>query len=142
MSMWVISCFASDVGVVSVFFFDATATTGIYTNWHTLSLHYALPIYPDACRAAAPPGRPAAGRRPGRDRALPGMAGLAVGLGAQRRLRSEEHTSELQSLMRNSYAVFCLKKKNKTVSSMQYEPHGSIATTRAINVYNVTQKRT
>src|SRR3546814_4071899 len=27
--------------------------------------------------------------------------------------RSEEHTSELQSLMRNSYAVFCSKKKNK-----------------------------
>src|SRR3546814_8705031 len=27
-------------------------------------------------------------------------------------VRSEEHTSELQSLMRNSYAVFCLKKKN------------------------------
>src|SRR3546814_5017582 len=31
-----------------------------------------------------------------------------------RDLRSEEHTSELQSLMRISYAVFCLKKKNKT----------------------------
>src|SRR3546814_9647074 len=29
----------------------------------------------------------------------------------QRQQRSEEHTSELQSLMRNSYAVFCLKKK-------------------------------
>src|SRR3546814_2418329 len=28
-------------------------------------------------------------------------------------MRSEEHTSELQSLMRNSYAVFCLKKKKK-----------------------------
>src|SRR3546814_10215749 len=28
--------------------------------------------------------------------------------------RSEEHTSEIQSLMRISYAVFCLKKKNKT----------------------------
>src|SRR3546814_5091412 len=28
-------------------------------------------------------------------------------------IRSEEHTSELQSLMRNSYAVFCVKKKNK-----------------------------
>src|SRR3546814_10533764 len=27
--------------------------------------------------------------------------------------RSEEHTSELQSLMRNSYAVFCMKKTNK-----------------------------
>src|SRR3546814_1056655 len=30
--------------------------------------------------------------------------------------RSEEHTSELQSLMRISYAVFCLKKKNTTVN--------------------------
>src|SRR3546814_9507128 len=29
-------------------------------------------------------------------------------------MRSEEHTSELQSLMRISYAVFCLKKKNKS----------------------------
>src|SRR3546814_1103589 len=33
---------------------------------------------------------------------------------AQLRSRSEEHTSELQSLMRISYAVFCLKKKKKT----------------------------
>src|SRR3546814_11939614 len=31
-------------------------------------------------------------------------------------LRSEEHTSELQSLMRSSYAVFCLKKQNKRKS--------------------------
>src|SRR3546814_7239812 len=31
-------------------------------------------------------------------------------------VRSEEHTSELQSLMRISYAVFCLKKKKKTIS--------------------------
>src|SRR3546814_1126522 len=31
----------------------------------------------------------------------------------EERLRSEEHTSELQSLMRISYAVFCLKKKKK-----------------------------
>src|SRR3546814_2672504 len=31
---------------------------------------------------------------------------------AETKLRSEEHTSELQSLMRNSYAVLCLKKKN------------------------------
>src|SRR3546814_4240810 len=33
---------------------------------------------------------------------------------AARHRRSEEHTSELQSLMRISYAVFCLKKKNTT----------------------------
>src|SRR3546814_2457197 len=32
-------------------------------------------------------------------------------------LRSEEHTSELQSLMRISYAVFCLKKKTKKTTS-------------------------
>src|SRR3546814_1089616 len=35
--------------------------------------------------------------------------------------RSEEHTSELQSLMRISYAVFCLKKKNKQISIIQYK---------------------
>src|SRR3546814_9864982 len=33
--------------------------------------------------------------------------------GLRRAMRSEEHTSELQSLMRISYAVFCLKKKTK-----------------------------
>src|SRR3546814_2110408 len=40
---------------------------------------------------------------------------------------SEEHTSELQSLMRISYAVFCLKKKNKI-------------TTRITNIYNLIYK--
>src|SRR3546814_2044068 len=34
-------------------------------------------------------------------------------------LRSEEHTSELQSLMRISYAVFCLKKKKRTTKNAQ-----------------------
>src|SRR3546814_1094046 len=34
--------------------------------------------------------------------------------------RSEEHTSELQSLMRISYAVFCLKKKNYTTRINKY----------------------
>src|SRR3546814_9757339 len=42
-------------------------------------------------------------------RAAQQVAGL--GVTPQRRDRSEEHTSELQSLMRISYAVFCLKKK-------------------------------
>src|SRR3546814_4500643 len=36
------------------------------------------------------------------------------------RIRSEEHTSELQSLMRISYAVFCLKKKKPTYSHDTY----------------------
>src|SRR3546814_6044570 len=42
-------------------------------------------------------------------RFIDALAGAATRLG----LRSEEHTSELQSLMRISYAVFCLKKNNQ-----------------------------
>src|SRR3546814_1806532 len=42
------------------------------------------------------------------------MAGFGVIQGHEQMIRSEEHTSELQSLMRISYAVFCLKKKKKT----------------------------
>src|SRR3546814_2411364 len=37
--------------------------------------------------------------------------------------RSEEHTSELQSLMRSSYAVFCLKKKNIEKENDAHEKH-------------------
>src|SRR3546814_9807481 len=37
----------------------------------------------------------------------------------KRTVRSEEHTSELQSLMRISYAVFCLKKKNESIKITQ-----------------------
>src|SRR3546814_5134067 len=39
------------------------------------------------------------------------LCSLAAGRAGATRGRSEEHTSELQSLMRTSYAVFCLKKK-------------------------------
>src|SRR3546814_7664160 len=46
-----------------------------------------------------------------------GLVMMAFAL-LRRPLRSEEHTSELQSLMRISYAVFCLKKKN------YYETYG------------------
>src|SRR3546814_6565219 len=59
----------------------------------------------------------APGERGGtRQRRAPGPTRLRtigfVGRG-EAMLRSEEHTSELQSLMRSSYAVFCLKKKHK-----------------------------
>src|SRR3546814_5240924 len=45
--------------------------------------------------------------------------------------RSEEHTSELQSLMRSSYAVFCLKKKKeqKNTQSIQRRCHDSYTNT-------------
>src|SRR3546814_432590 len=67
-------------------------------------------------------GRPLTGDRFGRQQldafatqleegARPGVEGAHGTVDRGGRLRSEEHTSELQSLMRISYAVFCLKKK-------------------------------
>src|SRR3546814_8248121 len=43
-------------------------------------------------------------------------------------LRSEEHTSELQSLMRISYAVFCLKKKKQTIKLHTTQTQHTITT--------------
>src|SRR3546814_7103169 len=43
----------------------------------------------------------------------------------ERNQRSEEHTSELQSLMRISYAVFCLKKKTKPKSREKSNQHNT-----------------
>src|SRR3546814_2261643 len=51
-----------------------------------------------------------------------------------RPLRSEEHTSELQSLMRISYAVFCLKKK--TITNMNI--HDELANTITLITSNTT----
>src|SRR3546814_5717660 len=65
----------------------------------------------------APRGERPDGRRPGggRGRGAPRKDAAPAAAAAQRLYeRSEEHTSELQSLMRISYAVFCLKKKTKT----------------------------
>src|SRR3546814_3734160 len=56
-----------------------------------------------------PPRRPQRRRR-----SLVHVARHFLQLPPPRHLRSEEHTSELQSLMRISYAVFCLKKKKQT----------------------------
>src|SRR3546814_5834858 len=66
-----------------------------------------------------PQGPPPAGDSQGgaavplEEPAPPGAHRRGGDAGRRRGGRSEEHTSELQSLMRNSYAVFCLKKKNK-----------------------------
>src|SRR3546814_5492024 len=62
-------------------------------------------------RALGLPFKVAAGPDPlSRPKAIPGP---------RARERSEEHTSELQSLMRISYAVFCLKKKNQTIYQLE-----------------------
>src|SRR3546814_6470840 len=56
-----------------------------------------------------------------------------------RQSRSEEHTSELQSLMRISYAVFCLKKKKKTINRETSEEsyRGQRTHTIVINKKNI-----
>src|SRR3546814_6592459 len=51
---------------------------------------------------------------PARMLEYPGQHGAAGGFAVCAGHRSEEHTSELQSLMRTSYAVFCVIKNNKT----------------------------
>src|SRR3546814_1204271 len=56
-------------------------------------------------------GSPSAAASPSMSSSRKRTTSLVVKLGAPLADRSEEHTSELQSLMRNSYAVFCLKKK-------------------------------
>src|SRR3546814_7819838 len=66
--------------------------------------------------ARRPPNRKRDARRLVPDRAAAGCPrapAVAATGGRDDGARSEEHTSELQSLMRISYAVFCLKKKNK-----------------------------
>src|SRR3546814_2674644 len=50
-------------------------------------------------------------------------------------IRSEEHTSELQSLMRISYAVFCLKKKTKTINTTSNRITQSIV--NVAKIYNI-----
>src|SRR6184192_1968772 len=76
------------------FFFNDTATTEIYTSIDTLSLHDALPISS---------GKPAS--------ANSALVHRTISPHRRDRWRSEEHTSELQSPIDISYAVFCLKKK-------------------------------
>src|SRR3546814_1462074 len=55
--------------------------------------------------------------------------------------RSEEHTSELQSLMRSSYAVFCLKKKKNTYSTKIKQQHTHSEKTRHIYQHEKVNKQ-
>src|SRR3546814_16308257 len=92
------------------FFFNDTATTEIYTYGHTLSLHDALPIYHPHGSARHAHSLQLAWQPCGPQWAhSPDHRCRRASIDGQWR-RSEEHTSELQSLMRISYAVFCLQK--------------------------------
>src|SRR3546814_2908725 len=113
------------VSCVFTVFFNDTATTEIYTYLHTLALHDALPVCGRGGKFAV--GGAVVEDRPGRASQVHGIEdrvarrvveGFDIGAGKVEDdggvlARSEEHTSELQSLMRSSYAVFCLKKKKR-----------------------------
>src|SRR3546814_5910171 len=110
------SCLSALLVSVS-FFFNDTATTEIYTYLHTLSLHDALPISVicvDVVQLQHHSSPRYALMTRSSLRTCPGVP-VVIGLPCSmtRIRRSEEHTSELQSLMRISYAVFCLKKKTQ-----------------------------
>src|SRR3546814_960783 len=114
------------------FFFNVTGATEIYTYGPPLSLHDALPICRPTPEALYPTQAlcryQAAGSAVSAHcyfRRCPSAMGLtacrnnwpcrASLAGSEKPQRSEEHTSELQSLMRISYAVFCLKKKKNNI---------------------------
>src|SRR3546814_14189203 len=111
-------------------FFTETATTASDTSCPTLSLHYALPMSVRRRgggrglvhrRWLAFQGAPPGAARQGADERWPSSLGTVrmpwggsfCTHGKTTLSRSEEHTSELQSLMRISYAVFCRKTKQK-----------------------------
>src|SRR3546814_20430117 len=100
----------------SACFFNDTATTEIDTYGHTLSLHDALPIWEIDVNSEAGTGVEGvtggqfAERLISDGQTLHTVEAVLDRAAGVVRLRSEEHTSELQSLMRTSYAVFCLKK--------------------------------
>src|SRR3712207_7797848 len=97
------------------FFFNDTATTEIYT----LSLHDALPIYRrrhDLTRQRPPRHRPLARHR----RDLPRQVALQLGHEPPpRTMRSEEHTSELQSRQYLVCRLLLEKKKKNSTNTLQ-----------------------
>src|SRR3546814_4928011 len=79
-------------------------------------------------------------RRAGAERQASRHAARVRGLApvsSQWPTRSEEHTSELQSLMRISYAVFCLKKKNKINTPLTYLKQ----TRHTLNVHRIFKQK-
>src|SRR3546814_4691799 len=106
-------------------------------------------LFPYTTLFRSPPG--GTGCRDRRDSVRPkrrGMGSLSAGparaggtgadAGRSARRRSEEHTSELQSLMRISYAVFCLKKKKTNNKYAHSDAHTQATHTIQISTSQVT----
>src|SRR3546814_6963663 len=89
---------------------------------------YRESVLPDACRrrVAIEAGITDFWRKyVGLDGAVVGIDTFGASAPIDDMMRSEEHTSELQSLMRNSYAVFCLKKNTTSHINTTYILHTS-----------------
>src|SRR3546814_6177472 len=103
-----------------LWFFNDTASTEIYTSCHTLSLHAALPISYSIIGVVADNQFYSlkAVTRPEIYFFYPAYTDVLTvsyqGSAEALMARSEEQTSELQSLMRTSYSVFCLIKQKHT----------------------------
>src|SRR3546814_14525657 len=109
----------SDSRILCCFFFNDTPTTENYTS-DTLFPYTTLFRSPIESQASSTPSHDHSPSRrlmkckEAGDQGSRSIGSLSAGLGSRSGTicpRSEEHTSELQSLMRSSYAVFCLKKK-------------------------------
>src|SRR3546814_18159465 len=112
-------CFGCSVGVITIYCFCMTRRPPRSTRTDTLfpyptlfrSVHSFRPT-----RSTPPPGTGTGNSVRARRSGFPCFWNYPDrgGTAGDSPERSEEHTSELQSLMRISYAVFCLKKKNQT----------------------------
>src|SRR3546814_3219875 len=124
-----------------VLFFNYTATTESYTYGRPLSLHDALPILQTTLRQSEHLSLRAVLSA----EILIGLTLLAllsllpVWIRRRRHHRSEEHTSELQSLMRISYAVFCLKRKT---DNKHPNTNDLIASQHSLSTKPVTKSKT
>src|SRR3546814_4798193 len=104
-----------DIGEVS-----RASVRWAYLAWMSVLPVWVLPL--TVMRSTASRSAPGAASKPrGPDRA-PSAGASVTFLLAPSTTRSEEHTSELQSLMRISYAVFCLKKNKKNTQQQLNTP--------------------
>src|SRR3546814_7134580 len=99
-------------------------------------------LFPYTTLFRSPPRRPSEPPAAARRRRPCTVQRQQRGRGSAVEQRSEEHTSELQSLMRISYAVFCLKKKKKTETKQhKHITHTNTHNTAAVEQH-ITKKHT
>src|SRR3546814_5664466 len=111
-------------------------------NVYLLSLYLYLPPLPLGVHSSSPTsegGMPPIHFRYRRSSSLNFSGYRPIRFFSSPTSRSEEHTSELQSLMRISYAVFCLKKKIQMIYQYNHRSNCNKQTTQVHNLMHNTQ---